>query len=189
MPNDISLDCDKFTCQKRREPLKSSDMSFGTIPPHHPNPKPALAIRLMSWNQVNQLPEVVSRVFFNPHQSLEFGADKFIRTNLLYISRLYIRKTLASPKVSNGTLRSVEVSNGTRLGYKYTNVPWAKAVYVPRAINRCFFTSGQGPLGKKTTVYCPRYINGVFARGTLYINIYTSIYTLPHLSTTITQGC
>ena len=57
------------------------------------------------------------------------------------------------------------------VGHKYTNVPWAKAVYVPRAINRCFFTSGQGPLGKKTTVYCPRYINGVFARGTLYIII------------------
>ena len=94
-------------------------MSFGTIPPHHPNPKPALAIRLMSWNQVNQLPEVVSRFFFNPHQSLEFGADKFIRTNLLYISRLYIRKTLASPKVSNGTLRSVEVSIRTRLQVLY----------------------------------------------------------------------
>ena len=61
------------------------------------------------------------------------------------------------------------------VGHKYTNVPWAKAVYVPRAIKRLFFYLEPTVLGKKTTLYCPRDINAVFARGTLYINIY--IYT------------
>ena len=57
------------------------------------------------------------------------------------------------------------------VGHKYTNVPWAKAVYVPRAIKRLFFYLEPTVLGKKTTLYCPRDINAVFARGTLYINI------------------
>ena len=55
------------------------------------------------------------------------------------------------------------------VGHKYTNVPWAKAVYVPRAIKRLFFYLEPTVLGKKTTLYCPRDINAVFARGTLYI--------------------
>ena len=61
---------------------KSSDMSFGTIPPHHPNPKPALAIRLVSCNQVNQLPEVVSRVFYIRAPCGDFWDH---RTGLLYM--------------------------------------------------------------------------------------------------------
>ena len=55
------------------------------------------------------------------------------------------------------------------VGHKYTNVPWAKAVYVPRAIKRCFFTENRRFEVKNKTLYCPRDINGVFARGTLYI--------------------
>ena len=58
------------------------------------------------------------------------------------------------------------------VGHKYTDVSWAKAVYAPRAIKRLFFYLEPSVLGKKTTLYCPRDINGVFARGTLYINIY-----------------
>ena len=58
-------------------------MSFGTIPPHHPNPKPkpALAIRLVSCNRVNQLPEVVSRISYIRASCGDFWDH---RTGLLY---------------------------------------------------------------------------------------------------------